>query len=27
MEKNLYKAAQTNAPAGIDPETMQVVYH
>jgi len=27
MEKNLYKAAQTSAPAGIDPETMQVVYH
>jgi len=27
MEKNLYKAVQTSAPAGIDPETMQVVYH
>jgi len=26
-EKNLYKAVQTSAPAGIDPETMQVVYH
>jgi len=27
MEKNLYSAVQTHAPAGIDPETMQVVYH
>lgn len=26
-EKNLYKAVQASAPAGIDPETMQVVYH
>jgi hypothetical protein len=27
METNLYKAVQTSAPAGIDPETMQVIYH
>jgi len=27
MEKNLYKAVQTNAPTGIDPEAMQIVYH
>ena len=27
MEKNLYIAAQSSAPAGVDPETMQVVYH
>lgn len=27
MEKNLYNAVQIHAPTGIDPETMQVVYH
>lgn len=27
IEKNLYIAVQTSAPAGIDPETMQIVYH
>ncbi|MDH3509254.1 MAG: hypothetical protein OER85_00195 [Gammaproteobacteria bacterium] len=26
-ENKLYKAVQASAPAGIDPETMQVVYH
>lgn len=26
-EKNLYKAVQVSAPAGIDPDTMQVAYH
>ena len=27
MERNLYNAVQINAPTGVDPETMQVVYH
>jgi len=27
MEKNLYNAVQTSAPAGIDPDAMQIVYH
>jgi hypothetical protein len=26
-ENNLYLAVQSNAPEGLDPETMQVVYH
>ena len=27
MERNLYNAVHLSAPTGIDPETMQVVYH